>query len=103
MKGKKKKIEEEGQDCNPGRELKKRKGSCTLRSPLASREISQDRKGASEAQRRVQKPVCGRQNRERPAQTVMPPPCVPQLKMYICWYRQELGVEIQGLKDRPRD
>ena len=49
-----------------GGSWKGRRGSHTLGSPLTSGEISRDRKETSEAQRRVQQPVCGRQKRERP-------------------------------------
>ena len=44
-----------GRVPHPGRELWKRKGSCTLGSPLTS-EICLDRRGASEPQRRMQPP-----------------------------------------------
>ena len=55
---KRKKKWERNQDgtCAPGRELWKRKGSCTLGSPLTSREIVWDRRRASEPQRRTQQP-----------------------------------------------
>ena len=53
-----------------GGSWKKKKGSRTLGSPITGGEISRDRKGASEAQRRVQQPVCGRQTTERPTQIV---------------------------------
>ena len=67
---KKKKKKELGQDLYPVREPWKRKGYLTLGTPFTGWKISQDRQGASEAQRRVQQPVCSRQNTERPAQTV---------------------------------
>ena len=53
---KRKKERERNQDrtCNPGREPWKSKGSNILGSPRTSREISQDRVGALEPQRRVQ-------------------------------------------------
>ena len=50
---------------------KKRKGLLTLGTPLTSWEISQDRKGASETQRRVQQIDYSRENRQRPVQMVL--------------------------------
>ena len=41
------------------------------RSPFTSWEISQDRKGASETQRRVQQTDYSRENRQRPVQMVL--------------------------------
>lgn len=52
---KKKMRKEWAETCTPGRELWKRKGSCTLGSPLTS-EICRDGRGASEPQRRMQQP-----------------------------------------------
>ena len=60
-KGKKKKKRKRDGARPPGRELKERRVSCTLESPIISGEISRDRRGASEAQRREQQLVCGRQ------------------------------------------
>ena len=54
MKGGEKKKRKQDKTCTPGRELKKRKGSCTLGNALTCGEISWDRKRASEAQRRAQ-------------------------------------------------
>ena len=66
----KKKKRKPDRACDPGRKLWKRKGSLTLGSPFTGREISWDRKGASEAWRRRQQQVSSRQNRERLAQRI---------------------------------
>lgn len=55
----------------PGRDLWKKKGSFTLGTAFNSWEISQDRQGPPEAQRKVQPLACGRQNQEGPAQMVL--------------------------------
>lgn len=49
--------------CASGRKLKEKRGSCNLESPHTNNEISWDRKGASEAWRRAQQLVYGRQDR----------------------------------------
>jgi len=51
-----------------GKELGKRRGSLALGSPFTGGDMSWNRKGASEAQRRVRQPPCSKQNRERPEQ-----------------------------------
>ena len=70
MRGKKKKRNRDG-TWAPGRELWKKKGSFTLGTAFNSWEISQDRQGTPEAQRKVQLLACGRQNWEGPAQMVL--------------------------------
>ena len=46
---------------------------------------------------------CGRQDRERPTQTVMPSHCAFHPETCVCWYVQGLGAGTRGLEDRPRD
>ena len=61
----------------------------------------QDRKGASEAWRKEEQLVCGRQNREKPAQMVRVTALHSQPKMSICWYGRRPGAETRALEDRP--
>ena len=53
------------------------------------------------AQRRVQQPVCGRQDRLRPTQMVCATALVPQPKMGVCGCTQGLGARTWGLESRP--
>ncbi len=57
-----------------------------------TKDISKERKETSEAQKRVQLLVCGRQDRERdlPRGSV-PLPFRSQPETRVCWYRQGLG------------
>ena len=51
--------------CAPDRWLKNRKDSHTKGRPLTGGEISWDREGASESQRKTQEPACGRWAEQR--------------------------------------
>ena len=48
----------------------------------------------------MQQLACGRQGRERPAQS-WPPCCTPQPETCICWCVQGLGAEIRASEDKP--
>ena len=71
-KGKKEERKQDGSCALWGlrEDLKERRGSCTQGTPIASGEISWDRRGVSGAWRRAQQPVCGRQDRVRPTLVV---------------------------------
>lgn len=85
-----------------GRKLKKRKCSHTLGRFLTIREVSQERKGTSEAQRREQKSVvAGRTERGLHGLSCHHTAFHPE--MCVCWYLQGLGAGIRGLEDRPRN
>lgn len=67
-------------------------------------EISWDRGGALEPQRRAQHPVCRRQSGERPAQIIWSvPDDSPQWSPLVHWGEWRLGAEAQVLKIRPRE
>ena len=87
--------------CAAGMELKKKKGSCTLGSILTRREVTWDRKGASEAKEESATTVCGKQDREKPAKMVGAPTlCIPAWDRCPL-VRAGLGAKTQGLEDSP--
>lgn len=51
----------------------------------------------------VKQSVCGKQDRVRLTQMVVPQPCVPQSGMCVHCYAQELGAGMQGLESKPRE
>ena len=76
MKGKK----EAGRDLRPWEGAAKEERFPHPGKTLAHGEISRDRKGASEAQRRARQPVCGRQKRETSTEGPCYFPADPSLK-----------------------
>lgn len=62
-----------------------------------------DRKGAAEAQRRVQQPACVRQNGETSAQRVVATSLHSPARDMHLWCAQQLDAETQDSADRPRE
>ena len=95
--GQDKRKKESGETCPPGRKLEKRKVSHTLGSPIAGRDTSRDRGGASEAQRRAQQQVgAARMERHWHRSRL----AAPQPEACAGWYTRGLGAETQASEDR---
>lgn len=102
-------VEWKGEKCNRdgtcalGKELWRRKVSLTLGTSSVSWEVSCDREGTLEFQRRgecISHLAAGRTGRNQHAWS-LPSCCTFQPKIHACWGGQQLGAEIQASADRP--
>ena len=84
---------------NPGGKLKVRRGSCNQNIPSCG-EISGDRKGPSEDQRRTWWTTCGRQDKVRTVHTVCTA-ALPSLS-HVSPVERRLGAGKWGLEHGPR-
>ena len=85
-----------------GRSCKVERFPHSEKSYYLTDEISCDRGGALEPQRRAQHPVCRRQSGERPAHIIWSvPDDSPQWTPLVHWGEWGLGAEAQVLKIRP--
>ena len=90
--------------CAPDRRLKNRKDSHTKGSPLMGGEISWDRKGASESQRRAQEPACGRWAEQTKTWTYGLCHCPELFSLrHMSMVQTRAGCWTWCLEDRPRE